>query len=218
MDFIRTFKICNWRYLLYMTVLFVTTSCVFQQQYPSKWPKIDNGKFVPLQGCPNIIGIYQDLGVCQPNNACEERDWDKRSLIYNLLSKERDQLRLKGHVSIDVEHLIGNTIEIKQHPDNLLEIIVWKTGAEDPFMISHDFIKNEISCDLEGLHLKKRYDAQFAIISNAVCSTSRTLNRCEDGSLVMKCIESAVGHHTFVPIGMSREHWIRWMPISDFSP
>jgi hypothetical protein len=165
-----------------------------------------------------IAGVYKDYAELGSGANFYGRYWDRGSLIYNLLSKEDMQLRGRDHVSRDVQHLIDRAthVEIVQPAPDILQVIVWSGEENDRSRLWLEVLsmdKGDFSCGPDGLRLRSRTDWLIVGISNFFGWVSRTLNRSEDGSLVMKIGERGFGNHTFLPIGSVYDYWIRWTPM-----
>jgi hypothetical protein len=99
-------------------------------------------------------------------------------------------------------------VRIAQPSDDVIEI----TSVGKRYTLTKS--AGDFSCDASGLRLKERSSSMLWLISNIVRYESRTFNRAQDGSLIMKSEYHAVGNHTLFPVDTRGEGGARWAASS----
>ena len=191
-------------------------SCVRTFEYPAGWARPEVGH--SDQACPMIAGAYKDYAKLGPGAYFVGRYSVRGSLIYNLLSKEDHPWRRRAPIARDVQHLIDRAthVEIVQPAPDILQVIIWSGEGNDQSRLWLEVLsmaKGDFSCGPDGLRLRSRTDWLFVGIINFFAWESRTFNRSEDGSLLMKIGDRSFGNLVFVPLGLVFDYWIRWTPI-----
>lgn len=194
---------------IWLALPLALASCVWRtSEYPAGWARPEVGH--SDQTCPIIAGVYKDDAEPGPEAYFSGRNSDHGSLIYNLLSK--------APVSRDVQHLMDRVthVEIVQPTPDMLQVIVWSGEGNERVMLWVEVLsmdKGDFSCGPDGLQLRSLTDWFITGVSNYFGWVSRTFNRSEDGSLVLKIRGRVFGNTAFLPLGGVSDSWIRWTPM-----
>ena len=203
--------------------LALLSSCA--TEYPAGWSRV-----APAPGdgaCPRLAGLYDDAGTQSGNpgdyfpGACDA-GWHcslGTSMFYTNLPRIERVLTRK----IFPERS-PTEIEIIQ-ADGVLEAVAWHgTGSTRQKLQAVRFTKEqgEFTCTADGLNLKRLSGGSgFAGHGGGVGGVERedrTLNRGEDGHLVLKIERAAWGIVFFVPAAAFSTSWYRWQPAPANSP
>jgi hypothetical protein len=194
--------------------------------YPAGWSRV--APVATVGACPRLAGLYSDAGTQSDNpgdlfpGPCDA-GWHcslGTYLFYTKLPRIESVLTRK----IFPERP-PTEIEIIQ-ADGVLEAVAWHgTGSTRRKLQAVRFTKEqgEFTCTAEGIKLKRLSGGIGAVGGGgaaiaAVEREDRTLNRGEDGHLVLKVERGAWGIVIFVPAMAFSTSWYRWKPAPASSP
>ncbi|MGI9316733.1 MAG: hypothetical protein ACR2QW_05325 [bacterium] len=153
-----------------------------------------------------IAGTYDEIAEFskQGSRPCVASECD--SLIFSLLSDAHSSFWTH-----ELERPIADTVRIEQLLPGTLEIIALPSGKRQTLSISN----GDFTCNETGLRLRNKTVTMVFLFSNAVQHETRIFNVAEDGSLIMKSELHSWGHHTFLPLNITSEGWLRWIRVSE---
>ena len=213
----------SWMRIWFTGALILLSSCA--TEYPAGWSRVAS---IPVAGaCPRLAGLYDDAGTQSGNpgdyfpGACDA-GWHcslGTYLFYTNLPRIERVLTRKifpGRSPTEIEII---------QADGVLEAVAWHgTGSTRQKLQAVRFTKEqgEFTCTADGLTLKRLSGGSgFAGSGGGVGGVERedrTLNRGEDGHLVLKVERGAWGIVLFVPAAAFSTSWYRWQPAPASSP
>lgn len=215
----------SWMRIGFAGALALLSSCA--TEYPAGWSRLES---IPAAGaCPRLAGLYDDAGTQSGNpgdlapGSCDA-GWHcslGTYLFYSTVPRTETVLTRWIFPKRAPTH-----VELIQTSE-VLEAVAWHgTGSTRQKLQTVRFTKEkgEFTCTAEGVRLK-RGSGGFAIGSGgsgagiaAYEHEDRTLNRGEDGHLVLKVERAAFGVILIVPAMAINDSWYRWKPALASSP
>jgi hypothetical protein len=194
---------------LILIIVFNLASCTnIRHEYPDNWAQM---QVVGLNGsCPNLEGIYEERGDAP--NGCHVWIEKCRSLSYNLLSGNIGYKEVWDESETPM-FPSGSHVEIQQHVDDQIKILLWDVNGNDKHLIHSEILKKQngdYTCTDEGIQLKKRSMYFLWGISNMLGTETRVFSVNENNELVMHSSLTHSGHHTFFPLFGSDDIWVRF--------
>ena len=188
------------------------SSCIAMtgiEPYPVSWTPIRKSE--AGSSCPNIVGVYKDLGEYQPTPSgsgrpCSFESGECRSLIFNLLGDADMAIRIGTNKG---QSTTLKQVRIEQPSPGVVEINAPSGERRQTLSIAN----GDFTCDGNGLRLAEKTAFATILISNVIGTDSRIFNVAEDGSLIMKSEWHNRGHHTFFPFNVTNELWVRWARV-----
>ena len=191
----------------------VLSSCVMIQttDYPEDWPK---PVAQPASPCPDISGIYQNQGLCEPS----EGDWFKQTcnswtLASALLDWKPGVTNTKAS-AVEIRLINQNTLNITPYfQGKNLGSTVYTRNASDAADWQGGLMWDQVvmgySCSSEGLTLASTFVGS-KIVTTIGGTDTRTFTKLPNGDLIMQAEYEGGGHATAIPIMVKRREWYRW--------
>ena len=169
--------------------------------FPIDWPPL---KTAYKNICPDISGVYKDLGISDAKGKCQVRDGYTYGYCYSLSAE-----LLSTHIDTSET----TRAEIIQDGDSRLEVIV-SDGQKEIHRQSLLLERGDYECREDGVwvtHPKRAFADGTGYASDRI---RVGFLKSEDGALVMQEKGSSFGLGLYIiPVIGSWTQWYRWEPV-----
>lgn len=201
--------------MVIVCLIFISSCLSSTHQYPAEWASLRYQETSETsRTCPRIDGIYHNYGNFSRGERYGELKL-ARYLSCHFFIEECDLFDFGKNPEFSTLLQRGNTIEIRQPSNDVLEIVVWKGGDDDRIKLKRKLLSadnDDFICSADGIELKDIHEFRTVIISSGYASVERILTQAKDNSLVMNFKKNTSGYHVFIPIGAKQDIWLLWNP------